>query len=78
MDESTCYHFFPISEFSYKLIRFLLDNSLVKSDNEKGKIKFAIEIWNGQGGLGLSRLIVSSLVSLINLTNKMMNNNYAY
>ena len=23
--ESTCYHFFPISEFSFKFIRFLLD-----------------------------------------------------
>ena len=29
--------FFPISEFSYKLIRFLLHSSIVKSDNEIGK-----------------------------------------
>ena len=26
--------FFPISEFSYKLIRFLLNSSIIKSDNE--------------------------------------------
>ena len=29
--------FFPISEFYYKLIRFLLHSSIVKSDNEIGK-----------------------------------------
>ena len=27
-------HFFPLSEFSYKLIRFLLHSSIVKSDIE--------------------------------------------
>ena len=32
------YTFFPISEFSYKLIRFLLYSSIVKSDNEIGNI----------------------------------------
>ena len=35
--ESACYHFFPISEYSYKLIRFLLHRSIVKSNNEIGK-----------------------------------------
>ena len=29
--------FFPISEFSYKRITFLLHSSIVKSDNEIGK-----------------------------------------
>ena len=33
--------FFPISEFSYKLIRFLLiRSSVVKSDNEIGKFSY--------------------------------------
>ena len=32
--------FFPISEFSYKLIRFLLHNSVIKSDNEIGKVSY--------------------------------------
>ena len=31
---------FPISEFSYKLIRFLLNSSVVKSDNEIGKFSY--------------------------------------
>ena len=30
--------FFLISEFSYKLIRLLLNSSIVKSDNEEGKV----------------------------------------
>jgi hypothetical protein len=38
MAEFACYHLFPISEFSYKLIRFLLNKSTVKSDNEIGNI----------------------------------------
>ena len=37
MAESACYHFFPISEFSYKLIRFLVNSSVVKFNNEIGK-----------------------------------------
>ena len=37
MAESACHHFFPISEFSYKLIRFLLNSYVVKSDNEISK-----------------------------------------
>ena len=41
--------FFPISEFSYKLIRFLLHSPVVKSDNEMGK--FYNKIWNVPGGL---------------------------
>ena len=32
--------FFPISEFSYRLIRFLLNSSIVKSDNEIGKFSY--------------------------------------
>ena len=32
--------FFPISEFPYILIRFLLHSSLVKSDNEIGKFSY--------------------------------------
>ena len=39
--------FFPISEFSYKLIGFLLHRSVVKSDNEIGKFSYVT------GGLGL-------------------------
>ena len=38
--ESVCYHFFPISEFSYKLIRFLLHRSIVKSDNVIGECSY--------------------------------------
>ena len=40
MAESACYHFFLISEFSYKLIKFLLDSSIVKSDNEVGNFSY--------------------------------------
>ena len=40
LGESICNHFFPISEFSYKLIRFLLHSSIVKSDNEIGKFSY--------------------------------------
>ena len=32
--------FFPTSEFPYMLIKFLLHSSLVKSDNEIGKISY--------------------------------------
>ena len=31
---------FTISEFSYKLLRFLLNSSVVKSDNEIGKFSY--------------------------------------
>ena len=44
--------FFPTSVFSYKLIRFLLHSSIVKSDNEIGK--FTIKIWNVPRGLVLT------------------------
>ena len=32
--------FFPILEFSYKLIRFLLHSAIVKSDNDIGKFSY--------------------------------------
>ena len=36
--ESNCYHYFPFSEFSYKLIRFsFIALHIIKSDNEIGK-----------------------------------------
>ena len=38
--ESACYHFFPISEFSYKLIRLLLHSPVIKSDNEIDKFSY--------------------------------------
>ena len=34
MAESVCYHFL---KFSYKLIRFLLNSSIINSDDEIGK-----------------------------------------
>ena len=38
MAQFLCYQFFfQISEFSYKLIRFLLNKSIVESDNKIGK-----------------------------------------
>ena len=37
--------FFPISKFSYKLIRFLLNSSIVKSDNEMGKFFYQNMQW---------------------------------
>ena len=46
--ESAGYYFFPISEFSYKILTFLLNSSMVKSDNEIGKF---IKIWYVPGGL---------------------------
>ena len=33
--------FFPISEFSYKLIIFLFHSSMIKSDNEIGKFSYS-------------------------------------
>ena len=33
-------NFFPISEFSYELIRFLLHSSVIKSDNKIGKFPY--------------------------------------
>ena len=45
--ESVCNNFFSISEFSYKLIRLLLNSSVVKSDNEMSKFSL-----NVPGGLG--------------------------
>ena len=41
---------FPISEFFYKLIRFLLHSSVVKSENEIGK--FSYYNMECPGGLG--------------------------
>ena len=32
--------FFPISKFSYKLVRFLINSSIIKSDNEIGKFSY--------------------------------------
>ena len=43
MAESVYYHFFPISKLSYKLIRFILNCSIIKSDTEMGNI--SIKIW---------------------------------
>ena len=37
--ESNCYHYFPFSEFSYKLIRFsFIALHIIKSDNEIGPL----------------------------------------
>ena len=41
--EFACYHFFPIYEFSYKLIRFLLHSPEIRSDNEIGR--FSLELY---------------------------------
>jgi len=49
--------FFPISEFSYNLIRFLLHSSIVKSDNEIGNFF----IWNVPGGFDHCTKSVSKL-----------------
>ena len=40
--ESICNNFFSISEFSYKLIRLLLNSSVVKSDNEMSKFSYKV------------------------------------
>ena len=62
--ESTCYHFFHISEFSFKFIRFLLYISKVKYDNEIYRKIFLDMECPSRGGLSLSFLLDKYLAIL--------------